>query len=271
MFAETFNDHFRLIALLERAGDHPEGLSGLRRNKGEINRVLENNGAAIRLLRDIGEHGESFCDERAPGTRSDPNDARERRASSDAWRSDAANLIVNGQREAEQAARDLKRWLKNAEIVTICDPYILHFSVRGRDAITLLRSAEDYVSFISDLIPASAGHDKLFGCGYTREIKTAIRRKLKQGQTLEIFDTRLLHDRYIIKNNVDGRMLGSRPVRSLASRPAASAHLRAVDPMAIEVQPEIQGPVSLSKCRSNRHTKAASAEQIIGRARNQSM
>jgi hypothetical protein len=40
-------------------------------------------------------------------------------------------------------------------------------------------------------------------------------------------------------------------------------------PMAIEVQSEIQGPVSFSKCRWNRHTKTASAEQMIGRARSQ--
>jgi hypothetical protein len=49
------------------------------------------------------------------------------------------------------------------------------------------------------------------GCfrGYTRQIKTAIRRKLKEGRTLEIFDTQPVHDRYIFKNNVDGRMLGT--------------------------------------------------------------
>jgi hypothetical protein len=37
------------------------------------------------------------------------------------------------------------------------------------------------------------------------------------------------------------------------------------------VQSEIQGPVSLSKCRSNRHMKAASATQVIGKAKTQSM
>jgi hypothetical protein len=42
-------------------------------------------------------------------------------------------------------------------------------------------------------------------------------------------------------------------------------------PMAVEVQSEIQGPVSFSKCRWNRHTKTASAEQMTGRARSQSM
>jgi hypothetical protein len=41
------------------------------------------------------------------------------------------------------------------------------------------------------------------------------------------------------------------------------------DKMTIEVQSEIQGPVSLSKCRSNRHMKAASATRMIGKVKNQ--
>jgi hypothetical protein len=40
-------------------------------------------------------------------------------------------------------------------------------------------------------------------------------------------------------------------------------------PTTIEDQSEIHGPVSFSKCRWKRHMKAATATQMIGKAKNQ--
>src|SRR5262249_51576926 len=43
----------------------------------------------------------------------------------------------------------------------------------------------------------------------TANIKKAVRRRLKEGRQLEIYDTNMIHDRYIIKDNTEGRMIGT--------------------------------------------------------------
>jgi GYF domain 2 len=114
---------------------------------------------------------------------------------------DAAQLIVAGGEEAKQAIRDLTRWLKDAQVVAICDPYIFHFEPpKKKLREPIFRSEDDYVDFIAGLVPATARHVKLYGAGYTKKIKSALKRKLKEGRTLDIFDTFHIHDRYVIKN-----------------------------------------------------------------------
>jgi hypothetical protein len=65
------------------------------------------------------------------------------------------------------------------------------------------------VEFIASLLPAVARHVKFYGAGYTKKIKTALKRKLKDGRTLDIFDTSHIHDRYVIKDYSEGRMIGT--------------------------------------------------------------
>jgi hypothetical protein len=103
---------------------------------------------------------------------------------------------------------DGTRWLKDAQVVAICDPYIFHFEPpKKKLREPIFRSEDDYVDFIAGLVPATARHVKLYGAGYTKKIKSALKRKLKEGRTLDIFDT--FHDRYVIKNYSEGRMLGT--------------------------------------------------------------
>jgi hypothetical protein len=166
-------------------------------------------------LRNIEKSGGSFCE----GTFSDDSDraaeARGRKKRNEIFRTDdvrgnATQLIVAGGEEAEQATKDLRRWLKNAQVVAICDPYILHFKApNNKLPHTLFESDDDYVEFIASLLPAVARHVKFYGAGYTKKIKTALKRKLKDGRTLDIFDTSHIHDRYVIKDYSEGRMIGT--------------------------------------------------------------
>jgi hypothetical protein len=214
--AEQIDERFQQTVLLEKAARHPGGFERLdgSRFREDLYRGLEHDYQTIRLLRDIDKFGGSFCEESVPVGGERPVDRGNRKRRSDAWRADTPDLvmqlIVAGEDEALDAARDLKRWLRDAQVVAICDPYIMHFSLGPkRKSSTLFKSTDDYVQFISNLLPATARHVKLYGNGYTGKIKTAIRRKLKAGRTLDFFYTNDIHDRYIIKNNAEGRMLGT--------------------------------------------------------------
>jgi hypothetical protein len=138
-------------------------------------------------------------------------DACESYFASSQWRARSySQLIVAGGEEAKQAIRDLTRWLKDAQVVAICDPYIFHFEPpKKKLREPIFRSEDDYVDFIAGLVPATTRHVKLCGAGYTKKIKSALKRKLKEGRTLDIFDTFHIHDRYVIKNYSEGRMLGT--------------------------------------------------------------
>ena len=66
-----------------------------------------------------------------------------------------------------------------------------------------------YADFVVQLLPASAKRVKLFGCGFTTKIKTLLLRRLKEGRMVQCFDTNEIHDRYVIRDDQDGRMLGT--------------------------------------------------------------
>jgi hypothetical protein len=196
---------------MEKACSEPEGLNGRLglKLKMYIQHVLENDSDTVLLLEDIAKRGSEFCDELSSRGTTDQRKSRRHESGAD-WRiKDKAALIVAGQKEAKEAAKDLKKWLRNCEKLTICDPYILHFSVPGRGKVTVFQSIDEYVDFVSDLVPASARHLKLFGCGYTKKIKTALLKKLKKGRAMDFCNTKLVHDRYLIKDNIDGRMIGT--------------------------------------------------------------
>jgi hypothetical protein len=215
--AQQIDERFRQTVLLEKGARRSGGYEELDRSsfRNELHDALERDSYTIRALRNIGQLGGSFCEDVIPGGSNRATEARNRRERDEIFKSDdvprdALELIVAGSQEAEQATKDLKRWLKDAQIISICDPYIFHFNPsKKKKREPVFKSADDYVEFIANLIPATARHVKLYGAGYTKAIRTALKRKLKEGRTLDIFDTFHIHDRYVIKDYSEGRMLGT--------------------------------------------------------------
>jgi hypothetical protein len=155
--AQGFQQHFQLITLMEKACDEPAGMNGRlgSKLKTDIKHVLENDRDAIRLLQDIGRHGSGFCDELSSRVGAHEKEGRQDGLGTD-WRiRDEATLtlIVAGQKKAKEAAKDLKKWLRNCEKLTICDPYIVHFSVPDEGKVTLFPSIDEYVDSFPTWFP----------------------------------------------------------------------------------------------------------------------
>ena len=114
------------------------------------------------------------------------------------------HFITIGESGAKKVLKDLKKWLSEATQITICDPYVL----KGPGA-KIYSSEEDYIDYFSSLFPASATKIKIFGNGFKTSIRKKMKAKLKEGRSITFFDTNMIHDRYIIKDNTEGRMIGT--------------------------------------------------------------
>ena len=112
-------------------------------------------------------------------------------------------------REAEEAANDIRRCFPNPSRSSSATHTFLHFSAGSGKRTPLFHSTDEYVNFVCGLIPRTARHVKFFGNGHTSKIKSALRCRLKEGRQLDMFSTDLIHDRYIIKDNTEGRMIGT--------------------------------------------------------------
>lgn len=206
--AEGYEERFRLMSFLERQSYEPVDEPLRSKLRADVRRVLEGDMVAIDLLKAMGKYGSDFCDqinEGNGGNRNRDRNSEPARESGDV----TLELIIRDKEEAQEAVKDLKRWLAKSERIIICDPYILHFSAGSWRRVKLFESSGEYVEFVANFIPSSARQVKLFGCGYSSKIKRALREKLKEGRQLQIFDTEEIHDRYIIKDNVEGRMIGT--------------------------------------------------------------
>lgn len=113
-------------------------------------------------------------------------------------------MLVAGRSGARLALKDIRGWLRGAQMITICDPYIMYGSKSG-----LYASDDAYVTFLSSLIPKSAKVIKVFGSGFKAHVKRKLLTSLKEGRTVTFFDTTEIHDRYIIKDLSEGRMIGT--------------------------------------------------------------
>jgi hypothetical protein len=114
-------------------------------------------------------------------------------------------LIVLGREQAKKEFRNLRSWLKNAKTVMIVDPYILH----GPSNSKLFESSEMYCDYVADLISPEAKKVTLVGNGYTNDIKKKLSLRLKEGREIKFVDTTSIHDRYIIRDSSQGKMIGT--------------------------------------------------------------
>lgn len=117
---------------------------------------------------------------------------------------DLMRLIVAGKSAAKDALKDIRKWLKGAERIAICDPYIMHPKTAA-----LFKSDDDYIGYINRLLPKSAHSVDFFGNGFTGRIRKALLHEVKEGRQVRFYDTNSIHDRYIIRDRNDGRMLGT--------------------------------------------------------------
>jgi len=215
--AEQIEQRFRQTILLEKAARRPGGYAELDNSdfRDELHRALERDSKTIQTLRNIEKLGGSFCEGTFTKGSDRASEAAERKKREEIFktndvREDAWQLIVAGGKEAEQAVKDLKGWLQDAQAIAICDPYIFHFKLpKKQPKHPLFLSADEYVDFVANLIPRTARHVKLYGMGYTKTIQAALKSKLEINRTLNIFDTPFIHDRYVIKDYSEGRMLGT--------------------------------------------------------------
>lgn len=114
-------------------------------------------------------------------------------------------LIVRGNpTDASDGMNQLRSWLKGAEKVMVCDPYLLQFK-----ATEMYPSVESYARAFVGLFPPSAKRIDLYTNSYNSRVRPAVLRPLKEGRNVRHFSSDSLHDRFIIKNRLEGKILGT--------------------------------------------------------------
>ncbi|WP_157971172.1 hypothetical protein [Pseudogemmobacter bohemicus] len=115
------------------------------------------------------------------------------------------HLIIRGDvSSARNGILDLKDWLKGANKITICDPYFLHFKPSQ-----LFKTIEEYADGLAEILPASARHIDIFSNSYSSPVRKCVMGKLKGGRNIRHFSSDKLHDRFIIKDGTEGRVIGT--------------------------------------------------------------
>lgn len=118
---------------------------------------------------------------------------------------DAIHLIVSGTVDAgRDGLRHLRKWLAGANEVVICDPYFLQF--RPTSLFPDLRS---YADGLAGLFPATVKSIDLYTNSYAKVVRPTVLRALKAGRSVRHFSSPDLHDRFVIKDRVDGMLLGT--------------------------------------------------------------
>lgn len=115
------------------------------------------------------------------------------------------HLIVAGNVEsARDGMSELRRWLTGAAKVIICDPYFLHFQPSS-----LYRSVEDYTTSIEKIFPASVKDVDIFSNSCTTSVRSCVMKKLKIRRNVRHFSSHEIHDRFVIKDGREGKLIGT--------------------------------------------------------------
>lgn len=115
------------------------------------------------------------------------------------------HLIVSGNVDsAQDAMSGLRRWLSGAQKVIICDPYFLHYT-----SSDLYKGVEDYADGLSGIFPKSVKDIDVFSNSYTTSTRRYVMNKLKEGRRVRHFSSHQIHDRFIIKDGEEGKLIGT--------------------------------------------------------------
>lgn len=123
---------------------------------------------------------------------------------SDEERSRLELIIRANPTDASDGMKRLRRWLKGAEEVMVCDPYLLHFN-----ATEMYPDVGSYAQALVGLFPSSAKRIDLYTNSYNSNVRPAVLRPLKEGRNVRHFSSDRLHDRFIIKDGTEGKILGT--------------------------------------------------------------
>lgn len=99
---------------------------------------------------------------------------------------------------------DLRRWLRGAREVVLCDPYLLQF-----EPSALYPDVASYADAVVRLFPTTAKQVHLYTNSYNRAVYPAVFRPLKEGREVRHIMSTGLHDRFIIKDRSEGKSIGT--------------------------------------------------------------
>jgi hypothetical protein len=111
----------------------------------------------------------------------------------------AANLS-----DARDGLHTLRHWLKGAEEVILCDPYLLQFK-----PTEMFPDEAAYAKAIADLFPKSVKKVDLYSNSYSQKVRLPVLQALKEGRNVRHFSSDQLHDRFLLKNGSEGKVLGT--------------------------------------------------------------
>lgn len=106
--------------------------------------------------------------------------------------------------DARDGLHTLRQWLKRSEEVILCDPYLLQFTPSA-----MFPDVEAYAQSIADLFPKSAKKVDLYTNSYSQKVRPALLQRLKEGRNVRHFSSDQLHDRFLLKNGSEGKVLGT--------------------------------------------------------------
>jgi hypothetical protein len=113
-------------------------------------------------------------------------------------------VVKTGKMEAKNGIDILQNWLNGARDLIICDPYFLNFNKNG-----IYKDIDEYAESIIYLIPPSVMEIDLYTNSYTAKVRKAILNPLKHCRIIRHFNSNEIHDRFIIKDGLDGKMIGT--------------------------------------------------------------
>lgn len=106
--------------------------------------------------------------------------------------------------DAQDGLHTLRHWLKGAEDVILCDPYLLQFK-----PTEMFPDVAAYAKAIADLFPKSVKKVDLYSNSYNQKVRPAVLQALKEGRNVRHFSSDQLHDRFLLKNGREGKVLGT--------------------------------------------------------------
>ena len=115
------------------------------------------------------------------------------------------HLIVSGTIDsAKDGMSELRRWLKGAKKVIVCDPYFFHYP-----SSDLFKTVEDYAAGLRNIFPASVKDIDVYSNSYTTSVRRCVLKKMKDGRNVRHFSSHEIHDRFVIKDGKEGRLIGT--------------------------------------------------------------
>jgi len=118
---------------------------------------------------------------------------------------DVLEFIVQAGPDAGRGAfREMRRWLAGAQRVELCDPFLMKFPPSP-----MFASVEEYAQALGNIFPPSVKHVDLFYNGYSKKVRPSVKRQLKEGRRLIEFNRCAIHDRFVVKDGREGKLIGT--------------------------------------------------------------